>query len=209
MKLSKIYLGLLLVSVTLFFYSCESVTDSTQQNKIQSQDLTIDNNAKKAKVDVCHLDDEGNYKLISIADPALDAHLNHGDGVPRGEVPGQPNYEFDETCTPELVENIPDCFADARDDVIAIAPISELVFEKYSNWTETSTPPVYPNWLEIETPINGDNGEKLQLRTYFEGNLVICGVTYIDNTGYSYFGSDYSDRSFEEEESYLKYLLNL
>lgn len=36
----------------------------------------------QGKTDVCHVDDGGNYRLISIADPALDSHIGHGDKVP-------------------------------------------------------------------------------------------------------------------------------
>lgn len=96
MNNSKFYLTLLIVSLTLFLYSCDTVTDSAQQNEIQSQGLVIDSDAKKAKVEVCHLDDEGNFKLISIAEPALGAHENHGDVQPL----------LDGTCPP----SIPDCF---------------------------------------------------------------------------------------------------
>lgn len=48
--------------------------------------------AGQEKVAVCHLDEEGNYIPINIADPALDAHLAHGDGVV-GE-------DLDENCDP-------------------------------------------------------------------------------------------------------------
>jgi hypothetical protein len=44
------------------------------------------------KVAVCHLDDEGSLIPISVADPALDTHLTHGDGVV-GE-------DYDENCEP-------------------------------------------------------------------------------------------------------------
>jgi hypothetical protein len=37
--------------------------------------------ASQENVDICHLDDEGNYIPISIANPAVDAHLRHGDSV--------------------------------------------------------------------------------------------------------------------------------
>jgi hypothetical protein len=99
MNLSKIYSIVLLVSLTLVLYSCDSMTDSAPQNNIQSQGLTVDSNAKKAKVDVCHLDDEGNYRLISIAEPALKGHTKHGDAQPGDAVPGRPGFVFDEACT--------------------------------------------------------------------------------------------------------------
>ena len=56
---------------------------------------------RQPKVEVCHLDDDtGDYRLIEVAAPALDAHLEHGD-APAGEpVPNQDGFEFDETCQP-------------------------------------------------------------------------------------------------------------
>jgi hypothetical protein len=35
--------------------------------------------AGQTKVDICHVDDTGTYHLITIADPAYDAHIAHGD----------------------------------------------------------------------------------------------------------------------------------
>lgn len=38
--------------------------------------------APKAKVNVCHFSsDEGSFRLINIAQPAVQAHINHGDVV--------------------------------------------------------------------------------------------------------------------------------
>lgn len=34
------------------------------------------------KVGICHLDEYGNYQLISVADPAVQAHMAHGDAIP-------------------------------------------------------------------------------------------------------------------------------
>ena len=46
---------------------------------------------KAAKVDVCHLDDEGAYHLINVSGNALSAHIAHGDGQPG-------DGTFDEAC---------------------------------------------------------------------------------------------------------------
>lgn len=46
------------------------------------------------KVDVCHVDDEGNYNLINVSDNAIDKHIAHGDATPGDEVPGTAGYEF-------------------------------------------------------------------------------------------------------------------
>jgi len=42
--------------------------------------------AGQTKTAVCHLDEEGNYILIDIADPALDSHIAHGDEIADGNV---------------------------------------------------------------------------------------------------------------------------
>jgi len=101
---SKIYLVSIFTLLTVFLYSCSSITDSTQQNEINSEVLNIKNNAKKQKVDVCHYDaDLDTYKLINIAQPAVNAHEKHGDGFPGEAVPGEVNYVFDDSCSPEPV----------------------------------------------------------------------------------------------------------
>lgn len=53
------------------------------------------------KVVVCHVDDAGNFVPISIADPALDAHLAHGDA--------EVGVDLDENCQP-LVAPQAGCF---------------------------------------------------------------------------------------------------
>ena len=53
------------------------------------------------KVAVCHVDDAGNFVPISIADPALDSHLAHGDA--------EVGVDLDENCEP-LVVPLAGCF---------------------------------------------------------------------------------------------------
>lgn len=55
--------------------------------------------ARQEKVDVCHDGDDG-WKLINIADKAVNAHLNHGDALPGDDVPGMEGFEFDADCSP-------------------------------------------------------------------------------------------------------------
>jgi hypothetical protein len=202
MKNSKLYLVLLMVSVTLFLYSCDSVTDSAQQNDIQSQGLTTDSNARKAKVDVCHLDDEGNYKLLSIAGPALQAHLDHGDGVPGGDVPDMEGYQFDETCTPEpvVVEvvEITACFTTVKGNLIS-PNLEDVVFEdlEWSPKTDDG------NIFAIDSPFLGGI---LTLQTRQDANL--CGVGFVSSTSnQTAAGSVSSDLA--GDRSYLEYLLSL
>lgn len=53
---------------------------------------------KANKVDVCHVDDDGIYKLISVSQKAQKAHTEHGDGSPGGTVPGTIDT-FADDCT--------------------------------------------------------------------------------------------------------------
>jgi hypothetical protein len=54
----------------------------------------------KAKVDVCHLNDEGGYHKINISEAAYDAHIAHGDQVVGSPYPGMLGYAFDDDCRP-------------------------------------------------------------------------------------------------------------
>lgn len=54
------------------------------------------------KVAVCHVDGEGNFVPISIADPALDSHLAHGDT--------EVGVDLDENCEPLAVLPQAGCF---------------------------------------------------------------------------------------------------
>lgn len=55
--------------------------------------------APAPKVDVCHLDDMGNYILINISENAFQAHVDHGDGGPGDAFPGMPGYMFADDCS--------------------------------------------------------------------------------------------------------------
>lgn len=45
-------------------------------------DQSLSGEAKLPKIDICHLDDEGNYNLININGNAQQSHLAHGDILP-------------------------------------------------------------------------------------------------------------------------------
>lgn len=60
--------------------------------------------AGQAKAAVCHLPGDTTAILIEIADPAVQAHIEHGDSAPGGPVPGMDGYEYDASCEPELVD---------------------------------------------------------------------------------------------------------
>lgn len=62
----------------------------------------------QVKVSVCHVKGTGAFHLISIADPALPAHIGHGDAVPGDPVPGNPGKKFTAACA--IVNAGPDFF---------------------------------------------------------------------------------------------------
>lgn len=54
------------------------------------------------KGNVCHDGDAG-WEVINIAEPAFEAHIEHGDAFPGEAVPGSPNLVFDDDCVPVTV----------------------------------------------------------------------------------------------------------
>lgn len=63
--------------------------------------------AGQIKTDVCHSHGDGSYDLINVADPAVDSHIEHGDGLIGQSVPDMAGFIFDEAC-----EAIPEPVAD-------------------------------------------------------------------------------------------------
>ena len=57
--------------------------------------------APAAKVDVCHIEGNGDYHKISISENALQQHLDHGDNRLGDPFPGMPGYVFGDDCLPE------------------------------------------------------------------------------------------------------------
>ena len=57
--------------------------------------------AQQQRVDVCHIDEEGNSFLITVAEAAYDNHIAHGDAAIGDPVPGMTGVVFDENCQPE------------------------------------------------------------------------------------------------------------
>jgi hypothetical protein len=59
-----------------------------------------------AKVDVCHVDEFGDYELIRVNERAVDRLLARGDSLPGDAVPGMPGFEFDADCVPVSIETV-------------------------------------------------------------------------------------------------------
>ncbi len=54
--------------------------------------------AKKPKVDVCHVTGNGSYNLLNVNGNAQQAHLDHGDGLADSTVGAPAGQKFDEAC---------------------------------------------------------------------------------------------------------------
>ena len=68
----------------------------------------------REKVDICHLDEDGVYRLISVAEPAVAAHLRHGD-----QIPGEGGLDTQCQDTGEITVDLP---GGATMDLVWIAP---------------------------------------------------------------------------------------
>jgi len=55
--------------------------------------------AMPAKVDVCHVDEVGEYKLINVSERAVERLLARGDSLPGDPVPTMDGFVFGEDCT--------------------------------------------------------------------------------------------------------------
>lgn len=58
-------------------------------------------------VDLCHVTGNGSYQLISVAEPAVEAHLNHGDVEPDGKGNCGPIGD-PEPCTSQVCDDPPE-----------------------------------------------------------------------------------------------------
>ena len=54
--------------------------------------------AARARASVCHRDDGGTYRLLTVNAHAIDGHRAHGDASPGESVPGKPSYRFGAAC---------------------------------------------------------------------------------------------------------------
>ena len=81
----------LFLSCIILFFSCNVSDPPADQDQDLNQSLQ---KGKPIKVDICHLDEEGNYKKISVPEKVIPLHLSHGDGYPGDIVPDKPGYIF-------------------------------------------------------------------------------------------------------------------
>ena len=112
--------------------------------------------AGQEKVPVCHLDEDGNYILINIADPAVEKHIEHGDEIAGGNV-------LDGNCEPVSVAQ-EGCFSFLGPGWIvttgAVQDISGGISAYSTNQCDDAFPPAYPPypdgaWLIWATDLSG------------------------------------------------------
>ena len=60
-----------------------------------------------AKGDICHVNGEGEFRLINVSQNALSAHREHGDAAPGELVPGDPSMRFGGDCSLRPVDHPP------------------------------------------------------------------------------------------------------
>lgn len=54
--------------------------------------------AQQSQTTVCHATGTGSFRPVSVAAPAVPAHMKHGDGVVGGDVPDRAGFKFDSAC---------------------------------------------------------------------------------------------------------------
>lgn len=87
-------MGSLILVILLLTVACSDHTLTTEP-ALEGTPLS---SQAQAGVDVCHVNGEGVYTRITIADDAYSSHVDHGDQSPGGDVPGLPGHVFDAEC---------------------------------------------------------------------------------------------------------------
>ena len=112
--------------------------------------------AGQEKVPVCHLDEDGNYILINIADPAVEKHIEHGDEIAGGNV-------LDGNCEPVSVAQ-EGCFSFSGSWIVTtgdvVQDISGGIAAYSTNQCDDEFPPafvpyLYGAWLIWATDLSG------------------------------------------------------
>lgn len=86
--------------------------------------------AGQTKAAVCHVDGQNLFSVVEVADPAVQAHVDHGDALPGGDVPGMPGYVFDQSCTPEIAAAILAVAYTNRDVLAGYDPALDVLIAK-------------------------------------------------------------------------------
>jgi hypothetical protein len=92
------------VAVTFGGCGVSDVQDPATRSTLAAGVASYAAQPSRDKVDICHwASDENAFILISVASPAVDAHVAHGDGLPGAAFPGQPGMRFGPNCRPEII----------------------------------------------------------------------------------------------------------
>lgn len=109
------------------------------------------------KVDVCHVDDEGGVRLITISDRAFETHIEHGDAAPGDPVPGMIGYLFDEACTPVSVETtFAVAYTDVVDDGAGYDPDVDVLISKLVDANGSGAPDAGDMVITDQYPLDVD-----------------------------------------------------
>ncbi len=65
---------------------------------------------------VCHVDGQGEYRLIDVNEHAYASHVDHGDGAPGDPIPGVAGFVFGGDCEPVAADSDGDGIGDASDN---------------------------------------------------------------------------------------------
>ena len=84
--------------------------------------------AGQTKVDVCHVDGQGDIRLISVAEPGLQAHTDHGD--PEIGSSYAPGLVYGPDCQPEVVPSSP---------TVEVARVCNQPDSQTWSWSTTAT----------------------------------------------------------------------
>jgi len=165
--------------LAMVFTSCDSAVDSvSKQNEIQSQTIT-DASKTQNRVDVCHVNGNGEFNKITIAYAAFDTHISHGDGTIGGEVPGKPGYIFDEDCRPVPDVIIPvEVVLENHGSCSALGQLGPSVGQDGTWFAVVLSPEIYPFTLThgeitlIHNPAtNCDSSGDFQVRVFVVDRL--------------------------------------
>jgi hypothetical protein len=84
---------------------------------------------REAKTSICHVaGGTDRFILLSVAGPAVDAHMAHGDGRVGGPVPGQPGMKFSDNCRPTPLVHVTLVFAGITVDASPFSDETESGF---------------------------------------------------------------------------------
>jgi hypothetical protein len=151
MRTLILYLSLLLIGLLPLLSACDSASPD-----LAGPELASAVRGGQERVAVCHYDaDADAFKLITVAAPAVEAHLRQGGALPGtngldencqpteppptctvgADVPGQQGYIYDEACEPVLA-TCPCSYAGLPD-----SGRDEMIFEYFltGTWNERAT----------------------------------------------------------------------